>query len=112
MLLKMRFTFYIQNRGKYIHRMYFKRIYLTFNGHIQFQDLKKRVNVCRQALKMNVSANSSRYTEEVPLMVLFAPRSDKPFWTRLGQGVWTEFMNNVYLGGEQPASLQHDRPNK
>lgn len=45
-------------------------------------------------------------------MVLFAPRSDKPFWTRLGQGVWTEFMNNVYLGGEQPASLQHDRPNK
>lgn len=44
--------------------MYFKRIFLTINGHIQFQDLKKRVNVCRQALKMNVSANPSRYTEE------------------------------------------------
>lgn len=109
----MHFTFYIQNRGKYIHRMYFIRIFLTFNGHIQFQDLKKSVNVCRQALKMNLSANLSRYTGEVPLMVLLAPRSNKPFWTWLGQGVWTQrFMNNVYMGGEQPALLQHYLPNK
>lgn len=55
LLLKVYFMFYIQNRGKKIHRLYFKRIFLTLSGHTEFQELKKS--------KFNLEMYTDMYSE-------------------------------------------------